>query len=276
MTTETQEQGRLHRAARALKAYFEQKLKVAMELLAEAPDTLGAGDVRFSYNMSQHGLWGLRATEPLEDSHQTEIYQTFQSILGGVDHMEQRLTDSARLEGKLAETLEELPSNVIPLRRVGTAYVPARRNDRRWILKLDCLIESKYVSEIHKMAMELHSHSGRYAFVEYRDLNPSQRKNVSELLSMGAISLFIPDILELTPEEQKTLLALMSVETVQRPLLMAGATIPYPELRCVAGVDLEFLARLARAYIKLSRPFREYKEQGLIHYFLDSMSENQS
>jgi hypothetical protein len=31
---------------------------------------------------------------------------------------------------------------------------------------------------------------------------------------------------------------------------------------------------LSRAYIKLTRPFAEYKEQGLIHYFLDSLSEN--
>ena len=32
--------------------------------------------------------------------------------------------------------------------------------------------------------------------------------------------------------------------------------------------------KLSRAYIKLTRPFREYKDQGLIHYFLDSLSQN--
>src|SRR5437870_5145354 len=94
MTTLTQEQSRLHRAARTLKAYFERKLQVDLQLLSEPPEMVGSGDVRFSYNMSQYGLWGLRAPLPLEDAQQTEIYSTFHSILGAVDQMEQRRTDT--------------------------------------------------------------------------------------------------------------------------------------------------------------------------------------
>jgi hypothetical protein len=124
------------------------------------------------------------------------------------------------------------------------------------------------------MAMELHSQSRRYAFVEYRDLDKSTRASLPDLLAMGAISIFVPSILDLTLAEQSVLRELMEVESVQRPLLMVGSTLPFSELRGESGVNMDFLNQLSRAYIKLTKPFTEYKEQGLIHYFLDSLSES--
>lgn len=278
MTTWVYEQGRMLKSARALKAYFEHKLHTSFELLTAPPAHVGAGDVAFGEAMNHYGLWGIRAAKALQDEDQTEILTTFQSILGGLELMAQRRDELNHLATRLDESVSpsaQLPANVIPLRRPSETR-PSATNDRRWILKIDCLIESRYISEIHKMAMELHSHSQRYAFVEYRDLDPAQRTNLTELLSLGGITLFIPEMMTLTMPEQETLKDLMKVETVQRPLLMVGVTLPYSELRSVAGVHVEFLSLLSRAYIKLSKPFIEYKEQGLIHYFLDCMAENPS
>src|SRR5262249_51742165 len=153
--------------------------------------------------------------------------------------------------------------NVIPLRRLPrrSSTSGSSVSDKRWTLKLDCLIESPHISEIHKMALELHSHSRRYAFIEFRDLDKHARKDIGELTSLGAISLFIPSILDLTSLEQEMLRQMILQETLQRPLLMVGSTLPYSELRGEPGLNLDFLAVLSRAYIKLSRPFNEYKEK---------------
>lgn len=272
MTTWTEAQGRMLKSARAVMAYFEHKMQTSLELLTEAPEHIGEGDVQFSLAMSQYGLWGVRSSQPLQTEEHLEIFKTFSAVLGGIETMEQRREDMTRLNAKLAQTVEEIPSNVIPLRRP-SARAP-EVPDRRWVLRLDCLIESKYLSEIHKMAMELHAHSGRYAFVEYRDLDAEQRLQLPELLSLGAITLFVSDLTNLSPAEQEVLLQLVQTETVQRPLVMAGALMPFADMRGEPGVNLELLTLLARAYIKLSRPFREYKEQGLIHYFLDCLSDN--
>lgn len=235
--------GPLSLKAQKLLAYFEEKLKDA-PLAGER-----AGSVR-------EGLKGLiSSTADMETCHEA----------------------LHRLEQRMHTIQEEIPSNVIPIRRP-TLPKPtfSAVTDKRWILRLDCLIESRYISEIHKMAMELHAQSRRYAFLEYRDLHSKSRLDVSELLAMGAISLFVPSILDLTLAEQEILRQLMQVESLQRPLLMVGSTQTYSDLRGESGVNLDFLNDLSRAYIKLTKSFSEYKDQGLIHYFLDSLSESPS
>jgi hypothetical protein len=231
--------GRLLRQAKALKAYFDRKIKS------------DPGDIA--------------ATE--------EARRALESLLESAQQLEVDRDQMILLEQHLEMNREETPSNVIPLRRPprGPTFGTGATG-KRWTLKLDCLIESPHVSEIHKMALELHSHSQRYAFLEFRDLDKNARKDLGELTSLGAISLFVPSILDLTSFEQEMLRQLILQDTLQRPLLMVGSTLPYAELRCEPGLNLDFLAVLSRAYIKLSRPFSEYKEKNLIHYFLDSLS----
>lgn len=179
-----------------------------------------------------------------------------------------------RLESKMILMHGESVSNVIPFRRLGLARPPemGALPQKRWTLRFDCLIEARYISEIHKMAIELHSQSRRYAFIEFRDLENKTRTHLPDLLSMGAITLFVPNFLDLLAREQEALLELTRIDSMQRPLLMVGSTLPYADLRTEAGVNLDLLATLARAYIKLSKPVHEYRDQ--IHYFLDSLSEN--
>jgi hypothetical protein len=268
-------QSRLADAAKTLLAYFERKWKTSLQLITEEPTTLNEDDIRFGMELSYNGLWGVRPLRPLELASQLEITETFMSIFGGLADMKQKRDELRRLEAKLEQSLEELPGNVIALRKI--AERTGKRTtgeEKRWMLRLDCLIESRHISEIHKMAVELHTQSFRYAFVEYRDLDRSQRMQLTELLKMGAISLFVPDILELSASEQKVLRSLAELDTIQRPLLMVGTTLTFADLRCEPSVDVEFLALLSRAYLKLTRPFSEYKDQGLIHYFLDSLSQN--
>lgn len=238
---DTQEQSRLLRSAEELKTYFEEKMKKA----------------------------------PLSKERASSVREALEGLLASTREMEDSRDSLNRLEQRMGTIQEEVPSNVIPLRRAPEVRRPvSATNDKRWILRLDCLIESKYISEIHKMAMELHSQSRRYAFVEYRDLDKNTRASLPDLLAMGAISIFVPSILDLTLAEQNVLRQLMDVESLQRPLLMVGSTLPYSELRGESGVNMDFLNQLSRAYIKLTKPFTEYKEQGLIHYFLDSLSES--
>lgn len=271
-------QNRLLRSARILRAYFEHKLKLSLELLTEAPQDPMDSGLQFDLQLSSVGIWGLRSSAPLPQKTQSEIAASFHGLLGAMNHVDDRREELARLQDKLETSMLEaqLPSNVIPMRRALTARGRpfAAVNDKRWILRLDCLIESPHISEIHKMAFELHSQSQRYAFMEYRDLDKSCRKNLSELLQLGAVSLFVPSILDLTMAEQQVLRQLVQQDTLQRPLLMVGANMPYSNLRAEPAIHLEFLVLLSRAYIKLTRPFTEYKDKGLIHYFLDSLSQN--
>lgn len=271
---------RVLRSARVLKAFFEHKLKLRLELLTEAPpaDTLVNG-MQFDMQIGGWGLWGLRSSAPLNEKTQSEISAAFHGLLGGMDELEKRSYELSILEARYRAALEDLPSNVIPLRRPTPPASPRvffSARDRRWILKQDCLIESLSNEDIQKMALELHSNSQRVAFVHYQDLERNIRLNLSELINVGEVSLFVPSILDLSKEEQEILRAMIELDPDERPLIMAGANLTYSELRTEPAIDLKFLLLLSRAYIKLTRPFAEYKEQGLIHYFLDSLAQNPS
>lgn len=274
--TNTTDDSRLLRSARALKAFFEHKLKTRIEVLTEPPTELGSDDVAFDWELSHAGIWGLRPSKPLSESDRLEVHDSFKTILGTMERMRERCDDLARLQNKIHAQLEELPSNVIPFSRARSRNMPVEAPRKRWTLKMDCLIEGTDSLEIHKMALELHSQSSRYAFLDYSEIDSKKRLVPSELLEMGAVTLFIPNILELSRYEQQVLRHIVDQDTLNRPLLMVGSLLPYSQLRGEPNVDSEFLALLSRAYIKLTRPFQEYKEQGLIKYFLDSLSENPS
>jgi hypothetical protein len=243
MKDNSKEQGRLLRSAEELKNYFEAKIK----------------------------------SSPMTEERTASVREALEELLASTKEMVSNRDALDHLQARIGTIQGDLPSNVIPMRIPSRTKTPnsfSRVTDKRWILRLDCLIESKHVSEIHKMAMELHSQSCRYAFVEFRDIDKKSRHSLTDLLGMGAISIFVPCILDLHLDEQKVLRELMEIESLQRPLLMVGSTLPYSELRCDSAVNMDFLNQLSRAYIKLTRPFKEYKEQGLIHYFLDSLSES--
>lgn len=272
---------RVIRSARVLKAFFEHKFQLSLELLLEAPVNELVDGMQFDLQIGGWGIWGLRSSAPLNEKTQSEISAAFHGLLGGVDDLEKRRYELALLESKYQTVIADLPSNVIPLRRPKTlvaerpsVFFSAR--DRRWVLKQDCLIESANVADIHKMALELHSHSQRYAFLDYHDLDKTVRMNLSELKQLGEVSLFIPNILQLDKAEQEVLRQLLNSDSENRPLLMAGACMTYSELRTEPAIDLPFLLLLSRAYIKLTKPFSDYKEQGLIHYFLDSLAQSPS
>jgi hypothetical protein len=273
-------QDRLLRSAEILKSYFEKRLKTSFELLNSPPDLWTANDVRFNSDLVITGLWGLRCHSELTGDELAEIQNTFETIIGSLARMRQLKSDLVALESEQQSQLQPLTqhqvggldSNVIPFRRIRRFDNDAMDENKRWLLRLDCLIESTSASDIHKMALELHLHSRRFAFLEFGDLDPHKRISSQDLLAMGAITVFIPNILEVSKEEQLALNDLMQVNGINRPLLMVGTPVAFSELKHEATVDGDFLASVSLAYIKLTKPFREYKEQGLIRFFLDSLS----
>jgi hypothetical protein len=269
--------GRMVKSAYVLKAYFEQRFKAPIELLNSKPDDAPESRcVAFHRELQALGLWGCQAAIDLSLQDKEEISHTFQTILGTMGRLDRQQSDVARLQQRLEDVGGETPANVIPFRRTSDL----RRNGlstpskSRRAIKHDCLIESAHVSDIHKLALELHTHSDRYAFLEFRDLNSRSRRSLADLASLGCVSLFLPDVMALQPDEQLVLKDLVQLDSATRPVLLAGSTVPFSDLRRESSVNNEFIMRLSQVYFKLTRPFLEYKREGLIQYFLDTLSED--
>jgi len=265
---------RVLRSARVLKSYFEHKLNLSLELLTEAPLLPLHHGMQFSLSLGHCGVWGLKASGPLAEKTQAEISSHFHGLLGAMDELERRQNELERLELNYRTALENLPSNVILLRKPRKlCALPPRR---RWKMRLDCMIECKDAADLHKIALELYAQSQSLAFLNYRDLPADCRLAPSELEALGAVTLLVHDILVLTRDEQRALYQLTQVNSVERPWLIVGANLPFSGLPSEGAVDSDLLMALSRTYLKLTRPFAEYKRENLIHYFLDSLGQNPS
>lgn len=221
------------------------------------------------------GLNGLKCNRQLSREERSEISETFEVILGGLIHLQERVHDLRRLEAHHVLHLTEEAQNVVPLQKPqnhrGSGQTP-RPKDNSWVLKLDCLIESPSHSEIAKMARELHDHSQRMAFVEFRDLEDKFRTYPSEFSGLGMITVFVPDIFSLTRQQQFCLSQVIRQDVAHRPLLMVGTHMPYSLLKSDEHIQQDFLQLISRAYLKLTKTVAHYKSEGLLHYFLDSLT----
>jgi len=270
-------------AAVTLKALLERKFKLSLDFLRSESNSSkdsqeSENEIRLASELSQHGIFGLRSDSVLTFEQRLEIKDAFNKVLGGLADLHTQRHDLDLANSIFDRAQEEQPSNVIPFRRsrtgLSTGSVSKNPSRSGWVLKQDCLIEAAHVSEIHKMALEIHGLASRYAFIDFRDLEPDTRQSARTLAALGEINIFIPELVELPLAEQKALTELIHMNTLDRPLLMVGTTVAYSDLRSDARVHLELLNLLSRVYIKLTRPFSEYKDEGLIHYFLDSLSES--
>lgn len=161
-------------------------------------------------------------------------------------------------------------TNVIPLRRpTGETTGVRTRSRARLGFALPCLIEASTNEDLKAMAMELHELSGRYAFVYCHDV---AWKFAEDLKDLGPVTLFIPDITALSMDEQLKLLKyLSSSPSVDEPQLITGALKSYSELRAEELVLPDLLHRLSVCFLRMDRPFRDYRRDGVVEFFFGSL-----
>ncbi|MGE4132686.1 MAG: hypothetical protein AB7F86_13665 [Bdellovibrionales bacterium] len=261
---------RFLKSARALKAFYEAKFKVPLQLLTEAPESPLERDLAFGEKASEYGLWGFRAAESLPPEAAHEIRASCLDLMSGFEAFEERRQTLADLQARLEQGQVELPQNVISINRRPRA--PFSKPPKIWTLRSDCLIEALSVSEVHRLVTELHSHSGRMIMLHFQDVEESHRLSAQHLVELGPVTLFIPELSLLSQKEQSSLFEMTRTPIHRRPILMVGTTKPYAELRTDPSLRLDLVMHLSRVFIKMTRPFREYKDKGLIQYFLDSLA----
>lgn len=271
-------QDRWLRSAHALLAYYERKFKIPLTLLTQEPDVQDLFHKVLPQSLRSMGLWGVAADRELLEAEFNEISTTLMMVLGDLSELKKRSSGlehmRSALELKLRQSVEK---NVIPLasfRNIIKAKNPYPDIEKQsWRLRQDCLIDAKDRDEVHKMAFELYTHDSRYAFLEYEILDAGKRNDLSELLQLGSVILFIPSVFALSLNEQVILNTLIELNTLNRPLLMVGTNRSCADLRLEPRIFYPLVENLARAYIKLSKPVAVYKREGLIKYFLDSLSQ---
>ncbi|MCB0390282.1 MAG: hypothetical protein KDD58_03275 [Bdellovibrionales bacterium] len=160
---------------------------------------------------------------------------------------------------------------------IKTHYTWNKSFSGKTTFNVPCLIEAKNSLDIHKMSLEVHEHSRRYAFLFFNQLDKKVRLNPIEWHALGNISLFIPDISSIKDEELFSLTSfLKSSRTKESPQIIAGSLLPIKDIYKNQLIPKEVINLLSVAFLRLENSFEFYKNQGLIKFFFDSLHNNTS
>jgi hypothetical protein len=222
--------------------------------------------------------------EKLPANKQASLRELLLDLLEPMQRLQIQRDGLRKLEEKYLVALEE-DSKVVEIHssepKAERPTPVQRMGERRWFLKTPSLIESPNPGESFRLAFELHMRSSRSIFLSWRDLDPAARLNPIPLLELSGATIFVSDITTLNLGEQRTILAVIRKGNQLRdaakahpetPHIMAATRLPFSELQRLSSLDHEFLDGISEAYLKLTKPVATYKREGLIRYFLESLS----
>ena len=165
--------------------------------------------------------------------------------------------------------------NVIPLRKPAPeGFNPAESFLRRLsplAFAMPCLLEGTCENQMKQFAVELHELSGRYAFIYLSDLDWSR---ASDLDGIGPVTLYVPNLATLTLPQQLALTDyLKSRPGAEQPQVVAATLRSYSDLRQSGLVTMDLLYLVSVCYMKMDRPFREYRREGIVEFFFGNSAQ---
>lgn len=221
--------------------------------------------------------WAIVKCDQLNDDKLREKFIDFIEVfLEAPFEMSERIKTLEEIEVTLNRQFVEAGggSNVIPFRRENSIIendhsVVSLRPKTPLGFSVPLLISGQSEIEIFKMALELHELSGRFAFVHLKDIDLSDQR---ELLNLGPITIFIPNIENLDLDlQQKISTYLSSFPSVLNPQIIVGSLLASQQLASRASIDRRLLSKLQSCHLKMDRPFREYRREGIFEFYLASL-----
>lgn len=121
-------------------------------------------------------------------------------------------------------------------------------------------LQAKNPHLISRMAQNVHEVSERWAYLKFSDIE-SGIQTVADLKSLGSLTVFIPDILELSPDRQALLLSYLSNSTpADEPLILIGTTTAIEELEAKEMIARGFGQILRVHRVEVERMPRDPKQ----------------
>ena len=177
------------------------------------------------------------------------------------------------LEHQLGQQNETNIIKMIRPNRTTNAFLNTKNYSEDMGPNTPVLIEANSHDDILKMAVEIHERSQRYAFIQFDQLSDSARLNSSELHGMGRISLFIPDLVELTSAETLTLIHFINTSTSSDcPQIIVGTLLRSEQLMQMDSIHKNLYTLLNTAVFRLQKPFGSFARNDLNQFFANTFT----
>lgn len=265
----------------ALVNYLTEKYEVQLRYIPVA-DLLENGMSKALYRDSSHIIIGTRVTFPvfhirsskllvgilefqmvkmLSPEQIRELSRLVDRLLTPVIQYVQQNSMLLLHEGRFLNS--QMP-NVLPLSRQTqkeVAFKRPRNLDVWQFINHPVVISATQLDQRHKLAFDIHRSFKRWAFVPFEDLSlqwtPSSNADFSggsysgeDLNTLGFISIWIPEILELSPAQQMLLIEFFSTPSDEpKPLILAGTHCDFHEIQDSGVIYPALVALLSKSYL---------------------------
>lgn len=132
-------------------------------------------------------------------------------------------------------------------------------------------------AELKKMALAIHELSGLPFFVYFEDLSEELRADATQLSQLNSLSLFIPEMQQLSPTSIATLVQYLTrSESKNEMQLIMSTTFSYEDLLLLPESLVSQIAQhIKLPLVLMQQDFQSYRETGLLA-FLQRQSLNRS
>jgi hypothetical protein len=180
------------------------------------------------------------------------------------------------------ENLNQKPSNVVFLKDRRTKNLQAKiqtdeainsRPAKKSVMNFPFVIEALEAHDAFCMAVNIHEHSGRYAFLTIENLDAKSFSSVEEFERLGPMTIYIDDIEGLDLNLQASIARCISEKTSSSvPQIILGTDESLRILKMSPMVNQSLLRKLTVGYLHMDQPFSAYKNGDLLRFFAESLS----
>ncbi|MCB0420093.1 MAG: hypothetical protein KDD61_03805 [Bdellovibrionales bacterium] len=211
-----------------------------------------------NYNGEVCGACRIRLDRPLSHKEIAQLHTTIQLTISSALASLRKIDSLKEIESQLETALNHsVDWSLFDQHSVGHwqnyDFNISVQDGESTELNLSCLIFSADDSTGRKVALEIHNFSDRFAFVSSNDIDPRCLENPQRIYELGRISLLVPEILDLSNDQQCGILEyLASLPGREGPTILVVTQRPMQELKSNPQMVPQLLKRLSSSIIVAS------------------------
>ena len=218
------------------------------------------------------GAARISSRENMTEEDINYLHQVIRMVLENSLNNIERLDILSQYEDHIATANEREnqteDTNLVYLSNYQKNNFPLPNNVGKESLAFPFMIECKNEEDLYKMALEVHSQSRRFAFLNIEDLSSEAFKNVETLRKLGPITVFVSDLTQLTLEQQNCIVDHYTHMTdLDVPHFVCGTQMPLAQLISEHKVLPGLVKVLAVGHLAMTRPFNFYKSRNILEFF---------
>lgn len=254
----------LDKTKRILKEHYDFDICIIKDTGDLQPKRLSKNTAHIPVNYNEKNLATiyLKSKNPISDQKIYKIFDLIEILLGYSLFIQ---TKKEELSNKLIQIIINKSTNIIPIKNKRqkqdfkiqniNTYKTQKKKRRIKAIKTHVFLEGINQQDMLKAALDLHCISKRYIFIHLESLQSCVKNNPDELMKLGDISIFIPELANLSNQETLSLIDLIRVNPLESPTILSGSLARPHTLQQNNQNRRQLVELLEKNHINIKKPY---------------------